>query len=411
MRYLRPVLLGFALVALLSAAVAGTPASSAVDAPSSDETASDSQVVRTVPNTSNYLDIEQENVERGEHGGASLDVGAAVAIDATRLHTEHRSRTVDQALGGLDEDRPRRERLDVAVTRLETRMDALEQRQQRAIERYNADEITTGAFLAELALIDVTASGVESESQRLRQSAGVGLTERLDERLDALEADLVTLRGPVRARAGAAMAGQRPATDVYVLTSTNGLVLSTTGRARAHREAHLPDDRAPNSPDQFVTESDDSGITAASTRASELYPWAYADAGPSIQRLGRTSVYFVGLDHSHGELETYLDGATQSAFRERQRLRLGRVPTDTTTANETAQLAVRVNRTYGTGPMEVRVTDPATGRPVDANVTINQYRVGSTGPDGRLWTTAPHRSVRIEVTSGDDTVRVSFFAN
>lgn len=412
MRYLRPALLAVALVVAalsLSTAAVATPAGGSVGAPA--VAPSDALVVRNVPNTTNYLDIRQGSVQRGEYGTASLDVGAAVAMDTVRARTTYETYTFTTAYGRATDSQTRKEQLRAAVTQLATRLDTLENRQATAIERYNAGEITTRRLLRELATVHVAAEGIATEFERLRTNAGVAFSERLDDRVDALEADLVALRGPVRARAGAAMAGERPATTAYALTSSNGVVLSTTGEARIHREAYLPGNRAPSRSDQFTTREDPSGITAASARANGFYPWAYGDAGPSIQRVGRTSVYVVTLDHSQGVLETYLDGATRSVFRETQTLRLDRVPTTTVTTNETADLRVRVNRTYGTGPMEVAVTDPTTGQPVDAVVRVNGFRLGPTGPDGRLWTTTPHRFVTLRVDSDDHTVRAEFFAN
>jgi hypothetical protein len=49
--------------------------------------------------------------------------------------------------------------------------------------------------------------------------------------------------------------------------------------------------------------------------------------------------------------------------------------------------------------MELSVTNNATDTPVNATVAINGEVVGSTGDDGRLWTLAPRRDIRISVTT------------
>lgn len=407
MRYTRPALLAVAVAALalpLATAAAAAPAAGNASAD-----ASALLVVRDVPNTTNYLDVERSAVERGEHDTPSLDVGAAVELETVRLRGAYNEHAFAAAYGEAPNETARTARLRTAVSRLDRRIREIERRQQRAIDAYNAGEITTAAFLTEVAMADVAARQVAAQFRDLRQRAGFALTESLDQRIDSLETDLVSLRGPVRARVVAGLFGERPGTT-YALTTSNALVLATTDGNQLYREAHLPDNRASGEPNQFVTDSDPSGITAANERAVDLYPWVYGDTGPSLQRPGSTSVYSISLDHSQGELQLYLDGATRSVFREVQVLRLERVPT-TTTVNTTGSLELRVNRTYGTGPMEVRVVDPLTGEPVDATVLVNGVRVGETGTDGSLWTVAPHRSVRLEARTEAANVTARFFAN
>lgn len=413
MRHLRPVLLAVAL-----AVVATVPLAAAAGATSGPTVASDdasaadvtqSFVVRDVPNTTNYLDIPQEDVERGERGETSLDVAGAVAMDVQRLRGEYSTRAFDAAYGDATGEAARVRQLRAEVDRLDRRIRLLATRQRTSIDAYNADDISADLLVRRLVAIDVAARGIDAQFAHLAQSAGVSLPDELDDRIETLEAELVPLTGHVRERAGVAITGQRPATDVYALTSTSGLVLSTTDDERVYREAHLPNNREPVGPDRFVTENDPTGITAANERASQLYPWAYSDTGPSLDRFGRTSVYQISLDHSQGTLTTFLDGTTETSFRELQVLQVDRLPT-TTVANQTTGLAVRVNRTYGTGPMEVTAVDRGTGEPAAATVVVNGVTVGTTGADGSLWTVTPHRSVRIEVRTPSATVELSFFA-
>lgn len=413
MRHLRPVLLAAAFALVLAvplAAVAGAaPATPGEGATPSATATAQSLVVRDVPNTTNYLDIRQADVERGDRGESSLDVAGAVAMDVQRLRGEYSTRAFDAAYTDASGETARVRQLRAEVDRLDRRITLLEARQQTAIDAYNAGDISASLLVRRLVTVDVAARQIRAQFAHLAQSAGVSLPDALDDRIETMEADLVPLTGTVRERAGAAVTGQRPAMDVYALTSTSGLVLSTADDERFYREAHLPNSREPVGPDRFVTDDDPTGITAANERASQLYPWAYGDTGPSLDRFGRTSVYEISLDHSHGALTTFLDGTTETSFRELQFLQVERLPTRQTT-NSTSTLAVRVNRTYGTGPMEVTATDPVTGAPVDATVVVNGAEVGTTGNDGSLWTVTPHRSVRIAVHTPETTVEVSFFA-
>jgi len=366
-------------------------------------------VIRTVPNMTNYLDIEGAAVERGDYGRADLDVGSAVAMESAELHAEYDRRVFDAAYGNLTTEAERTRYLRATVSRLDARIQALDADQQRAISRYNSGIIGTETLLGELATVHVAAQEVAAQLESLQSSTGLALTEAVDLQINALEAELVGLRGPVTARAGAAVAGEQPVMNVYALTSSDAVVLSATDDRRTDREAFLPGDRDPSRPNQFVRTGDPGpgGINAAGERALELYPWIHTDTSPrSIQRFGNTSVYRFAFDHSHGRLVTYLDGGTESAFRERQRLWVGRLPVRTVSTNTTAAVELTVNRTYATGPMEVTATDPVTGQPVDATVVVDGYRVGSTGPDGSLWTISPYGNVVLEarVPSGNATV-------
>ena len=277
----------------------------------------------------------------------------------------------------------------------------------------NADDIDTREFLRELAALDATARAVADQFGRIRGAAGLELPSDLDTRMDNLEGDLLTLYGPVRGRIGGAMAGQRDPVPVYAVTSQTGIVLSSVEGSQYHREAYLGQNREQVGRNRFITDDAPNGVGTAVRRMTQLYPWASANAlaGPNVEVVGNTSIYYVELRHPHGSLDTYLDGRSESPFREFQTKSLEDVPL-TATTNTSEGVELTVNRTHATGPMEVVVRDDLTGDPLAANVTINGNDVGSTGTDGRLWTLTPKQAVRIEVTTaGGRTVRDRFFAN
>jgi hypothetical protein len=136
-----------------------------------------------------------------------------------------------------------------------------------------------------------------------------------------------------------------------------------------------------------------------------LYPWAFANdpSARGARGFGNTSVYRISVDHTHGSLVSYLDGATQNVFREVQRKQLVSIPLDTRVANNTTSLRLQVNTTHESGPMHVEVTRPKTGLPVVSEVTVDGERVGTTDTDGDLWTVRPRGPTRINATtaSGD----------
>ena len=413
MRQTRPALLALVVVVLLAA-----PATTiAIAAPSAGENATTvatnasdrtMSVIRSQSNSSNFLDIEQEDVERGEYGEASLDVAAAVSMETARLRGTYESYAFDAGYENSS-GANRTARLTAEMDRLEQRVRRLEGRQAQAITAYNAGDLTTERFASELAAIDVAARSLQRQFDHIQNRPDILLTSEQENRLLALEADLIPLRGQARGNVGAALSGERSETAVYALTSRRGLVLSVSDGNRLVREASLPVNRDRGATDKFATEDDPTGVSTANDRARELYPWTYANSPPSIERVGQTSVYSVSLDHPQGTLDTFLDGATRNVFHEEQLVRMDRLPTRPV-ANTTTSVVLQVNRTYGTGPMKVRTTDPVTAEPVDAIVVVNGERVGRTGDDGQLWTLTPHQAVRIEVRSANGSAELSFFA-
>ncbi|WP_436925577.1 DUF7096 domain-containing protein [Halosimplex amylolyticum] len=368
---------------------------------------------RLQPNTSNYLGIREEAVERTGHDRASLNIAGAIQQDVTELRSEYASLSFERRYENTTGYDARLDVLRSEVDRLDRRVQQLELRRNRVIDDYNDGDLNTEAFYRELAAIDASARDVESQFDRIRRAAGLSLPSDLNTKMKNLEGDLLTLRGPVREQISQAMTGARGPIPVYSVTSQTGLVLASTQGSLYYREAYLGQNREQIGSNQFVTDGDPSGVSTANNRAAQLYPWAYDNirSGPNVEPIGNTSVYYVQLGHPHGSLETYLDGRSESAFREFQTKPLAALPTRSTT-NASDGLLLRINRSHATGPMHLTVTDNETGEPLDATVTINGDDVGSTGDDGRLWTLTPHQAVRISVTTDDGrTVTERFFAN
>jgi len=417
----RPALLAFLVAAVVLAPVSQTAAAAGAPGPPAPSERPDNSVVHSAvepgdpssvtgdraltaihaqPNTSNYLGIRDDAVERGDQSRAGLNVGGAIQQDVTELQSEYASLTFERRYENTTGQRARLNVLHTEVARLETRVQELELRRNRAIDAYNSGDMGTETFLRELAAIDVSARGVESQFERIRQAAGLELPSDLRTQMTNLEADLLTLRGPVRQQVAQGMTGARDPVPVYTLTSQTGVVLTSIQESLYYREAYLGQNREQTGSNRFVSDGDPSGVSTANSRATELYPWVYDNirSGPNVEIVGNTSVYYVRLGHPHGSLDTYLDGRTESVFREFQVKSLDAVPVRTST-NVSDGLSLRVNRTHETGPMELSVRNNATGTPVDATVVVNGEVVGSTGDDGRLWTLTPQRDVRISVTT------------
>jgi hypothetical protein len=65
-------------------------------------------------------------------------------------------------------------------------------------------------------------------------------------------------------------------------------------------------------------------------------------------------------------------------------------------------VAMRVNRTFPTGPMEISLFDPGTETPVQGTVTVNGQELGGTTTEGVRWAVEPRGAVTVEATTDDD---------
>jgi len=364
------------------------------------------------PNTTSYLGVPDSQVRQSGHGQESLDVSSAVASDVERLGDSLAERSFEASLATIEDDEKRVARMTEEVERVEERIEALSTRQQTAIDEYNSGELTTEQFLHELLVVDAAARQVDSRIDSLDQAGRqVPGTHPIWTQLQVMRASIVPLQGTVRNRIQRAVTGDRESLTVYVVTTTDGVVLTANDDGFHYREAYLGNKRQPNATDQFAQQGG-SGVNLADERASELYPWTYSLAKPAVAGFPDTAVYHVSADHPHGSLDAYLDGGSQDVYRELQTKRLDALPITRVRENATDLLRVRVYRTHATGPMRVTVSNPNNDEPVDASVRVNGYEIGSTGADGELWTMTPYDAVRVRaVTPGGTTVRVRFFAN
>ncbi|MFB6183299.1 MAG: hypothetical protein ABEI96_01980 [Haloarculaceae archaeon] len=374
---------------------------------------SDTYTVTAVRNTTGYLTIDDGTIERTRYGTGTLDVAGAVALDAERLHGRYESLAFENAFASTTSKQRRVELLQRQADRIAARIDTLQDRQGRALREYNADAMSTRRFLRELATVDAAAERLQSDLTAIRRRAattgGFTLPNDLRTRFDNHQADLVALEGPVRSRLADSLAGERPATTVYIVTSGRDLMLATTTDQHYVREAYLGDERVVGGVDRFG-QTDRPRISVAYQRAANLYPWAFENAlaPPSANGFGNTSVYQIDIEHTQGDMTTYLDGTTRNAYRETQRKRLADVPT-TVNRTTTETLTLRVNRTYPTGPMHLTITRTDTDEPVNAAVRVDGYLVGHTGRDGSLWAVTPPGTVRINATTvAGEHVRMQF---
>lgn len=402
-----------ALVVATATVAAGAPLSAPTDGadavaePAPQQTASAS--VAALPNSTNYLTVGDGGSAR--FGNASLDVASATAVETGRQETRLVEGATIQAFESADNDTMRTAVLERASRDLENRTVALERRHERAIAQFTAGQRSTGAFLREVAVVDARASELQTTGATLlrtaRQAPGYSLPIGVRTRLESLEAGPVLLQGPVRSTAGQAIVGSTDSAAVYVEATDDGVVLARITEDRFVRETYRSG--TPRSGEDTFSENGQAPINTAYERARTLYPWAVSNGitTPSANGYGNTPVYRITLDHTQGQLVSYLDGTSGDVAREIQEQRLSRLPVQSNRTNATAELRLVANLTHTSGPMALTVRDPVTNETVDARVRVDDQFVGTTGADGRLWTVQPPGVVTVQArTAANETATV-----
>lgn len=380
------------VVAVLALLVAGATVSA--DTSQQAQTGNQSQVV-PVANTSNTLSLD--GPVRQTYVRADVDVAGATAVSTEHLHGSHVSRTFELRYGAAtDGDDIEAVRATVEVA--ERQLDRLNSRQAQLYRAYANRSIDRDTLVRRLALLDVGASQVSELQDDIRTTVdddlGTSLPVGLDSRVSALEADIVGLPTPVSSAFVTAVTAETQPVRAYASGTDAGLVLTILDGDTYVRQATARAAYAPDQPNQF-----ERAITEAYQRALDLYPWVADSAlnGPNLVEQGM-GVYRVNADHPHGELTTYIHGATGAVFHEIQRKDPGSIPVTETLTNATGALNLTVQQSTATGPMRVLVSTPD-GSPARATVSVDQQVVGTTGGDGELWVAQPRGNFQLNATT------------
>lgn len=391
---------GALLVAVL---LVVAPAAALSTGPATDragQSATSAPVVPPDRNTSEYLAPPADAIQVERVGTATLDVGGTVAADAGAVRGGHGVTALQAAYDRASTIEDRQSMLRVAANRVEARIDAVVDRERRARQRFVDGEISTRAYLRELAIVSATAHRLDDQvgllSQLDTQTPGSPLAER---RLATMRGHLLPLYGPARQLIRGAMTGDVESVRISVAAGSGGFVLAAVSPTSGQyiREAVVHSARDPDAADRYEQPA------RTLSRVGALYPWTFnASQGLSIAAiLPDAGVYRVRLPYDHGVLEAYLDGGTDQVYYEVQRKDLTRLPTHGTMQTTESGLVLTVNRTQPGGPLQVTVRDALDREPVDAAVAIDGTPLGRTGPDGSLWTVTPPSQFTVTVGNGD----------
>lgn len=361
-------------------------------------------------NSTNYLAIAEEDVTQESYESVGVDVSAAVAADAQRLHGEHDKRTFETRYDRAPTPEDRADIAEEEVLRIENNLESIDTERAKLMRAHSNGTMSADRLLYELIRLDAAASQQQASLGRVANtvddSPDVSLPVRLDQYATNVDGELVLLPSPVMEEVMASKNGTDEHQQIFLQASEEGLVMTTVAGDEFRRQATLRDEYIPNAPDQF-DDGDEPRIVVAFQRGAELYPWLFenADGTPSISGFGDSSIYLISADHPHGTTASYVDGATTNVFREHHTGNPESLPVSTTLSNSTAELDVRVELTRPTGPMRVTATTPD-GEPLRADITVNGNNVGRTDGNGQLWTVQPSGQFRITAASLGDQVVV-----
>lgn len=343
--------------------------------------------VRQPPNTTSYLTVPEDRLTDSEYAATGVDIPGSVAFDRERLAADIATGSFENRFRDASSANNRTAAVTAVTKRFERLVDATQERQRTAIERYSDGEISAQGLVRSLARAHASAVAVEDGVDRVRTVGNdpldYGIGGAVDTRLTNLEPELVTVSGELRELFRATANGQLRADDpIYVEASDTDVVVATILNDNYLRESYIAGEYNRS----FGIEG--SGVAP---RIQELYTWAYrpenyVGGSVSLNQVGNTSVWRSRVTHRQGQFEIHFDANTDGVFKERQTKRLRDAEPLTTQSIVNGSLRLVVNHTHDTGPVEVRLLDAGTQQPRNGTVYVGGTRVGTTGSDGSLWT-------------------------
>mgnify|MGYP007091085694 CR=1 FL=1 len=355
--------------------------------------------VHTPSNTSEYLAPPPDDIDRTDDQRSSLDVAAAVEADARGLEGAYLRETLERRYENADSDAERQAVVETGIGRLAGQVDELRETERTAIQRYSDGEITTRELLRTLGVVTREAGEIDAALEWVETNAEEIGAESEAERAAAEQVRLVSMDGPVRSRLVSSLTGGG-ASRIHVETVSEAIVIATVDRST---NTYLREAYDPSAKTEDVGDSYDDNPSPALERFGELYPWTI-EGFDSISVLGPEQVrlYRFGATHSHGNLETYLDGGSEDVLYERQWIDSDGVPSSNV-GRVDGDLRIIATTTRVGGPLGITVIDRTTDSEVDAEIGLNGDPIGSTGGD-RLWTVAPRGPATINATYDGRTV-------
>ncbi len=354
-----------------------------------------------VNGTPERLALGAGTVESG-YGTPRADLGATLEMSDGELRSRYDAYRARRDVEAADTDYTKREAIHTALDGIERRIESIRAREQQAVRAYHAGDLTRRELLRTLARLDAETGSLRDAITDLQRVGASVIDRPLDRRLENLDGELQSLQSPVRDRIASGLRGGGSVGTVHVAATDTGVVLETVDDGRYDRDAVRFDNYDPGDEDRY-----EESLDAVLNRIGELYPWASTEqSGISIDWTA-SRLYVTDISHPQGTTLVYLDGGTGNVYREVQRLRLSRLPTESVETVVENGVVVRVNDTLGNNPLQISVVDASTGDPIDAAVTIDDQQLGRTGSDGRTWALGPRGTATLEVDTGRETISIT----
>ncbi|MFC7214251.1 hypothetical protein ACFQO4_09195 [Saliphagus sp. GCM10025334] len=350
-------------------------------------------------NTANRLTVPEES--KRTYTSPTQDFGTAVASADDEVRADAGHFAFEQAFGETTDSNERADLIDASRDRLEARVQALDEREQRAVQAYANGTITEQEFTQVLLRNYNEANELERQYHDLYEYVVNRAPGYSRNSILPMARTIATHQSQARAEIAAASTTDR-SPMVTIETSDVGYRLSLISGGQYYQEVTRFDLRDRDGDSQFDS------ISAAENHASERYPWAQDNMNSyHFSSTASPNLYLTEISHDHGELYSYIDGATEAVAREHQSLVVSRLPIEHQNTWERDTVAITLNRTPGDGPAEIRVTDLETGEPVEATIRLDGVAVGQTGSNGHRWLATPAGDYEIEVETADETVTIT----
>lgn len=350
-------------------------------------------VVGTSSNTTRVLQLDTVQASSFEQG--DLSVTNALSAQSGNTETSMWLYAAETRLDRVSESDARRAVLQNLTDNVDARVNTLEEREAAARNRYLSGAITASEYVTVLGEVNAEATYIESRLVAIDTLAD--RNSQIGDRVNDLQADVVTLTGPVKDGLGRAVQGEGRTGTFFVGVSGNGVALARIDDGTYVREVIRTDAR-----DEANGGVD---LDAAQTRIAELYPWAWVNnGGVSIRSIGQ-DVFRFQLSHDHGSLDSLLDTSSRNVYREIQRKSLDGLPTRVDHSTSLNNTTLLVSDTYAGGPLKVQVLN-GTGAPLTATVAVNGTDLGQTDSDGTVWALSPAGTYNVTATNGDVELQV-----
>jgi hypothetical protein len=352
-------------------------------------------IIVTSANTSNYLSPPSENVTREQYATAGLDVGGAVQSDSLRLQGAHAEREFQERLENGDSDIA-----EETLEQLESDVQTIESQYQSLFRQYSEGEIGDSTLLREVARLGVLGQQYSDLTQTALETGT--LSDDIDLRYRNLLSEVALYSSPIVEHIDSEFRDDNR-TTMYVQGGRDSLVVGTVLGDSYLRQAILFGERDRTEPERFGN-SPRSAVEEAFERARTFYPWALSEGVQSeVQGFGDSSVYRVQASHSHGELRSYLDGATRNPFFEIQEKNPFAVPASDFSQETGNGLRLSVESTAPTGPMRIDIVETQ-GQTRNLTVSINGNPVETIRGSQTIWIVQPRGNfdVTVETASGEE---------